>query len=215
MSAPLTHHVYNTYSNRIPSLADVDISVVMDCCPGSMVIVEALSLASASLELEDKCRAAIENGTYRFRLPAADWKPFHLFLRWMEKREVDADDQTLLALAWNFGGEFGLTDFQNDLMRKLFHCFESDILDPAAVAAAWAEGLQGSLLQRALSNRLAYNFAGRNNDPWSVSEMSQHGLHKNLAFLSDFAIALCSDSRNPNTNYRVPVPRVDNFLISD
>lgn len=190
------------------SLADVEISVVFDCYPQKTVTLEALFLASKSLVFLRRCREAIANGTYSFHLPAANESPFRLALKWMEKREVDTNVQTLLVLAWNFGGDFDLTDFQNDVMRKLFHCLEKDDLDPAAVAAAWAEGFQadygGSFLQQALSRRLAYSFTARDKDPWPISHLTQHGLHRNFAFLSEFVIALCAEKRNA-TGYRFRV----------
>lgn len=127
---------------------------------------------------------------------------------------MDTDDQALLAHAWNFGSDFGVTDFQNDAMQKLFYCFENlDDLDPAAVDAAWAVGSQGNLLQRALSQRLAYDFTGRDNDPWYRSQLTRCGLLKNTEFLADLALALCRDERNLEN--RVPVPLAENFLISD
>lgn len=146
-------------------------------------------LASVSPKLVDTCSCGLH-------LTHVSDKVIRMFVTWLLYRKLDRDEseegstQTQLAQAWNFGAEYEIPGFQDNVMRKLVRLLGTQRVQPDAVVEAYRPLERGSLLQKAFVQQLA---SDREEDiegiVWTREDFTGCALGTDSQFLLDLQFA--------------------------
>jgi hypothetical protein len=113
--------------------------------------VQKTFLAGASATLAEHCCSQQPT-----RLGLSE-KALRIFLAWLISGDLDevANCQMSLAQAWDFGEQYGIPQFQDDVMRQLVPCLGDEEVDQSAVVEAYAVEERDTMLKCAFITQLA------------------------------------------------------------
>lgn len=173
--------------------------------------IQKTMLASVSAKLANNCR-------YRECFLPINSDVLTIFFEWMLRRPIHFDGQENMVRAWQFGREWEIPGFQNEVMRCLVAEFRHKHINLRAMRQAYRakspEDVEGDkLLRRAFITEFA--FEGRDKT-WFEEDLIESGLDKCVGFHKDYTHIMClaydyDDDYDPKTHGA----RIEDLLLSE
>jgi hypothetical protein len=121
--------------------------------------------------------------------------------------------------AWQFGSEWEIPAFQNEVMRCLVAKFEHNYVNLRAMRQAYQASTTGKVARdKLLQKAFITEFAHENRDEhkyWREEEFSESGLDDCSAFHRDYTRIMCLASGDDESDPRTDRARIEELLVSE
>ena len=173
--------------------------------------IQKTILASVSPKLANICG-------YRRCVLSIDSEVLTIFFEWILRRPVKIDGQETMVRAWQFGRQWEVPAFQNEVMRCLVAEFSHKHINLQAMRQAYgatsSEDVErDELLRRAFITEFAFESRDKT---WFEEDLIESGLDKCVDFHKDYTHIMClayeyDDDYDP----KAEGARIEDLLVSE
>jgi len=140
-----------------------------------------------------------------------------IFFEWVLRRPTQTGRQDILLRAWQFGREWEIPAFQNEVMRCLVAKFDHNHIDLYAMRQAYgaksSKDVAGDkLLRKAFIAEFAFESQGKT---WCEEDMIESGLDKCTDFHRDCTYIMCLVPNDKDYDPREEGAQIRNLLVDE
>lgn len=119
--------------------------------------------------------------------------------------------------AWQFGREWEIPAFQNEVMRCIIASFENNYVDLWAMGDAYqfttaTDVARDKLLRKAIITEFAYESRVQT---WVEKDLVESGLDRCAAFHRDYTRIMCLAFEDNDSDSRTHGARIEDLLVSE